>query len=124
MLLRTASALSAAAAALVDFQKLLHLFCPPPSPLLLVPITNAAGVNHPPVLLSSRKFAIPLDCKVRISDFQKMSNYTTHHRHQSKINFVDSKCKAHVYIIIIKDTADLTIDSKESSVYLYIEQIN
>ena len=49
---------------------------------------------------------------------------TTHHRHQSKINFVDSKGKAHVYIIIIKDTAGLTIDSRESSVYLYIEQIN
>ena len=98
----------------------------PPSlpPLaLLVPITSAAGVNHL-VLLSSRKFAIPLDCKVRISDFQKMSNYTTHHRHQSKINFVDSKGKAHVYIIIIKDTADLMRDSRESSVYLYIEQIN
>ena len=48
--------------------------CPPapPSPLLLVPITNAAGVNHPPVLLSSRKFAIPLDCKVEISNFQEI----------------------------------------------------
>ena len=76
MLLRTASALSAAAAALVDFQKLLHLSAlqPPssPSPLLLVPITNAAGVNHPPVLLSSRKFAIPLECKVGISNFQEI----------------------------------------------------
>ena len=74
MLLRTASALSAAAAALVDFQKLLHLSAsqPPSSPPLLVPITNAAGVNHPPVLLSSRKFAIPLECKVRISNFQEI----------------------------------------------------
>ena len=74
MLLRTASALSAAAAALVDFQKLLHLSAPQPpsSPPLLVPITNAAGVNHPPVLLSSRKFAIPLECKVGISNFQEI----------------------------------------------------
>ena len=116
----TASASSAADSSgrAVDFQKLPYLQAPPLTPLaLLVPITSAAGVNHL-VLLSSRKFAIPLDCKVRISDFQKMSNYTTHHRHQSKINFVDSKGKAHVYIIIIKDTADLMRDSKESSVYL------
>ena len=118
----TASASSAADSSgrAVDFQKLPHLTPPSPLPCLCqspaLPGWTTSFCFH----LANLQFRSI--AKLGFQIFRKCQ--TTHHRHQSKINFVDSKGKAHVYIIIIKDTAGLTIDSRESSVYLYIEQIN